>query len=286
VINTRKQIILLAFAFLIIPYLFSRAAQDTQVAIAQEFDVNLPKQEESASRKKRMRKSKNKEEKKKKAATYMDFEYDQLVAAKNVQKEKGNTSATIKYLEQLLKLTTNVTQIAEHLLELADVFYLDQQFKKAAHIYTQYCTMYPGSEKQEYALYRSIMSSFACILSIDRDQTKTEETLGLTEVFLLQDHFKTYREEVLQIQKQCYEQLAASDCSICSFYLTSGKLKAAEKRITHLRSYWLAKLPTLEPEIIALEVQLAEKKETLELLNNKNTQVAQNKKPRHMANRF
>ncbi len=285
-INTRKQIILLAFAFLIIPYLFSRAAQDTQVAIAQEFDVNLPKQEESASRKKRMRKSKNKEEKKKKAATYMDFEYDQLVAAKNVQKEKGNTSATIKYLEQLLKLTTNVTQIAEHLLELADVFYLDQQFKKAAHIYTQYCTMYPGSEKQEYALYRSIMSSFACILSIDRDQTKTEETLGLTEVFLLQDHFKTYREEVLQIQKQCYEQLAASDCSICSFYLTSGKLKAAEKRITHLRSYWLAKLPTLEPEIIALEVQLAEKKETLELLNNKNTQVAQNKKPRHMANRF
>ncbi len=285
-INTRKHITLLTSLLLSSLHVLLAHGQETQSAVTQHFDVALPQHEETSPRKKRGRKEKNKEKKAKKPATYLDMEYEQLVNAKNTQKEKGNISATIKYLEQLLKLATEVTQIAEHLLELADTFFIDNQFSKASLIYTRYCTLYPGSEKQEYALYKSVTSSFKCILSIDRDQTKTEETLGLTEVFLLQDHFTTYKEEVLQIQKQCYEQLAASECSICTYYINSRKLKAAEKRLSKMRSYWLPKLPTLEPDIIALELNLAEQKEIVEAINNKHVQVAENKKARHMSNRF
>lgn len=289
-INTRKQIILSTFLLTMIASFISHcplaAQEEIHPVVEQKFDVELPRETETVSRKKRMRKPKNKEKKEKKISTYMDMEYEQLIAAKDKQKAQGNPSAVIKYLDQLLKLSTDVAQISQHLIELADTFFDDGQFAKAAHIYTQYCTMYPGSDRQEYALYRSIASSFACILAIDRDQTKTEETLGLTEVFLIQEHFKQYRDEVVQIQNQCYEQLAASECNICSYYLTTGKTRAAEKRISQIRSYWLPKLPTLEPDIIALEVQLAEKKEKLELLNNKHLQIAENKKSKHMAHRF
>lgn len=220
--------------------------------------------------------------KRKRNRTYIDFEYDELVHAKDVQREKGNVPVTIKYLEQLLKICSDITLLSEHLLELGDVLYENGQHNKASIVYTQYCSLYPGSTKQEYALYRSIISSFACILSIDRDQTKTEETLGLTEIFLKQDHFTQYRDEVAHIQTKCYEHLAASECNICTYYITRSKFPAAEKRIAKIRSYWLPKLPTLEPTIISMEAQLIEQKEKIVVAPT--MKLAHNKK--HMANRF
>jgi outer membrane assembly lipoprotein YfiO len=250
------------------------------------FDVNLPQPVEKVSRKKRLRKSKEGKSKAKKVRTYLDMEYEQLVEAKERQKDSGNIPSTIKYLEQLLKITTDISLLAQHLLELADALYEDKQFKKSAFVYTQYCALYPGSDKQEYALYKSILSSFACILSADRDQTKTEETLVLTELFLKQDIFTSYKEEVTTIQNQCYQQLATNEYIVCQFYLTKGSLHSAEKRLAKMRSFWLPKLPTLEPDIITLEQQLDEKKTMFELTQQKNAQLAQNGKSKRMTNRF
>jgi outer membrane assembly lipoprotein YfiO len=258
----------------------------------QQFDVKIgqePSPRETVRKKSSSAKaSADKPEaiKKKRNRTFVDFEYEELVQAKNEQKAKGSTHVTIKYLEQLLKICTDITLLSEHLLELADVLYEDNQYNKSSLVYTQYCSLYPGSAKQEYALYRSTLSSFACILPIDRDQTKTEETLGLTEVFLKQDHFKQYRDEVAHIQTKCYEHLAASECNICNFYITRNKFTAAEKRLAKIRSYWLPKLATLEPTIIAMETNLTEQKEKILMLQAPRTQLAQNSKTKHMANRF
>lgn len=276
-IKTRKHIILSALS-LVSLCLGNAKAQ-------QQFDTTLPVIE-NKSRDKRMRKPRNKKTKIKKIHTYMDMDYDQLVVAKDAQKAKNNILVAIKYLEQLMKLCNDITARADHLLELADLFFIDKQFKKAAYIYLQYCALYPGSEKQEYALYRSIASSFACILSMDRDQTKTEETVILTEQFLQQDHFTNYKNEVLAIQTKCYEQLAASECNICSFYVTRGKFTAAEKRLEKIRSHWLPKLPTIEQQITALETQLIEQKEKMAISTTKHIKVANNKKIKHMADRF
>lgn len=293
-IQQKKHIILSVFSFIMILYAASNSlptsCHDNNTDIKQQFDVTLPQTETSegqAKRNKRMRKKNKKEKKTKKVRTYLDFEYDELMRAKDAQVSRGNISVAIKYLDQMMKLCNNIALLANHLLELSDLFFADGQFQKASHLYAQYCALYPGSEKQEYALYRCIASSFACILPVDRDQTKTEETLVLAEKFLQQDHFTSYKNEVTSIRLQCYEQLATSECDICNFYLTRGKLTAAEKRLTKIRSNWLPKLPTLEPQIIALETQLAEQKETIELLKNENTtKLAQNKKTKHMADRF
>lgn len=287
--KTRSHIILSAFTFIITSCLAGSAlttsCNDNTTATEQQFDVALAPTE-TATHKKRMRKPKDKTKKPKRGRTYQDMTYEELTVAKDVQKAKNNLSVTIKYLEQMMKLCTSITLMADHLLELADLFFADSQFIKSTHLYNQYCILYPGSEKQEYALYRAITSSFACILSVDRDQTQTEDTLVLTEKFLQQDHFTLYKHEVSQIQIQCYEQLAASDCNICSFYLTRGRLTAAEKRLKKIRSTWMPKLATIEPSIIALEAQLAEKKEEFEVLNGKTTTLAHNKKSKHMSDRF
>ena len=283
-IKTRKHIILPLFLLLSGNSLSLLGDDVTQ----QKFDTALPQEEKSVkkTRKKRMRQKAEKQEKTKKIVTYKDMGYQQLIVAKDAQKAKGNIPALIKYLEQLLKLCTDVTAIAEHLLELADTFFIDGQFKKSARIYTEYCALYPGNQKQEYALYKGIMSTFACILSVDRDQSITEETLALIDTFLSQEHFATYREDVVKIQVQCQEQLAASECSVCNFYLNRGNLRAAEKRLTRLRTIWLPKIPTLEPQLIALEAQIVQEKEARELLAKKNTELAQNTQNKRMTNRF
>ncbi len=287
-INTRKHILLSVFSVLIHSAIINSASSMHK----QQFDLKIgqePSEKEPLRRKSSSAKNSadgSQDVKKKRNRTYIDFEYEELVVAKNVQKEKGNNYVTIKYLEQLLKMCTDITLLSEHLLELADVLHEDGQHQKASLVYTQYCSLYPGSAKQEYALYRSAISSFACILPIDRDQTKTEETLAITEIFLKQDHFKQYRDEVAHIQTKCYEHLAASECNICNFYITRNKFTAAEKRLTKIRSYWLPKLATLEPTIIAMESQLTEQKEKVLALQAPKTQLAHNNKTKHMANRF
>jgi outer membrane assembly lipoprotein YfiO len=291
-IKTRKYIILSALSILIHSAIINSAPsmhkQKFDLKIGQEPSAKEPVRKKSSSAQSSFAKASEDAPKgaKKRNRTFIDFEYDELVAAKNVQKEKGNNHVTIKYLEQLLKICTDINLLAEHLLELADVLYADSQYQKATLVYTQYCSLYPGSAKQEYALYRSAISSFACILPIDRDQTKTEETLGITEIFLKQDHFKQYRDEVAHIQTKCYEHLAASECNICNFYIMRNKFPAAEKRLAKIRSYWLPKLATLEPTIIAMESQLIEQKEKVLALQMPKTQLAHNSKTKHMANRF
>src|SRR4030095_9035076 len=279
-INTRKYAILSAFLIITPTILIGGSLTITEseqhTIIPQTIDLTLPSTE-SPSYKKRMRKQNNKRKKEKKIRTYQDMNYQELLAAKDRHIANNATTLAIKYLEQAMKLCNDITKLAEHLLELADLFFLDSQFHKAAHIYTEFATLYPGNDKMEYALYRAICSSYACILPSDRDQTKTEETVGLTEIFLLQDHFIIHKEEVKQIQMQCYQQLATSECNVCYFYLTRERFTAAEKRLAKIRATWLPKLPAIETEIIALEEQLVAKKEAAELLRLKNIERASNK---------
>jgi len=188
----------------------------------------------------------------------------------------------------MIKLCDDATAIGKHLLEIADLLCLDEQFSRAAQKYAEYVTLYPGGQNIEYALFKAIENSFACTLVSDRDQTKTEETLALAESFLKQDHLTTYIDQVVAIRDKCYQKLAESEMSICAFYLNRGEFKPAEKRLNTLRSTWLPKLPTIEPSLISLETDLVLKKEALEQKNNKATQLTHNtaKKQKHMIERF
>ena len=225
------------------------------------------------------------------------MEYEELEQAKNKQIIADNKEVAVKYLEQMLKLCDDINKLAQHLAELADLLFDCSKFEKAGKIYTEFTNLYPGNQQIEYASYRAILCSFYQILDAERDQTKTEETIQLTDNFLERaDIFRQYKDEVYGIQTTCYQKLVASEINICTFYIKKSSYKSAQKRLDSLRAEWLPKIPTVENQIIMLEIALAEKKGDTAIVLEKQqelkkkypeeiTLVAKNKK-KNMTRRF
>ena len=280
-LNSRKL-----YSLLLLSIICNNIASDS--SHTQQLDLNLPSTD-SKKQKSRMRKTHGGKngEKTRKISTYRDMTYEELQVAKEQHRAHNNYMSAIKYVDQMIKLCDDVAVIGELLLEIADLLYLEGLFDKAAQKYAEYVALYPGGEKVEYALYKAIESSFACTLSNDRDQTKTEETLALAESFLKKDHFTTYTAQVTIIRDKCYAKLAESELNICSFYLARGRLKPAEKRLSSIREQWLPKLPELESSLLMFETDLMAQKEARTQAAEKAMLVAQNKtSKKHMADRF
>ena len=288
-VNTRNYKLLCSLILTGILSVATRIDANTQI------DVTLPSTD-SAKKKSRMRKTHSeKTVKEKKIYTYRDMDYDQLLVAKDAQLAAKNNSAVIKYLEQLIKICPDVAKKSDHLIEIADLMVQEGMHEKAALVYTEHSLLYPGSDQKQYVLSQAIESLYACTLPSDRDQSKTEETLALTEVYLSQDHFDQYRDEVSRIRAACNEKLVESECNVCSFYVSRGRFAAAQKRMEKIRTVWLPRQPTIEPQLLALEAEYAEKKDAFELTQQKNTEVVQksdtlqladNKKTKRMVERF
>lgn len=229
--------------------------------------------------------------------SYKEMSYEELEKTKKKLIASGNTEAAIKYIEQMIKLCTDVYVIAELLLETADIFFQNGQFKKAALAYSEFALLYPGHEKVEYALYRGVISSWSCCLSFDRDQTKTEETIALADTFLASESFTEHRDEIITIRMQCYNRLIESEFNVCQFYLQQGNFKAVTKRLQGIREKWLEKVPSIMLTLLELEIKLAEQKgdtqmaahklaEQVEYIAASGITIAQNNKKIAMIDRF
>jgi len=231
--------------------------------------------------------------------TFSKMEYEELEEAKNKQIIAENKEIAIKYLEQMLKLCDNINKLAQHLVELADLLFDCSKFEKAGKIYTEFTNLYPGNQQIEFASYRAILCSFYQTLDAERDQTKTEETIQLTDNFLERvDIFRQYKDKVHKIRAACHQKLVASEINICTFYIKKNSFQSAQKRLDSLRMEWLPKIPAVENQIIALEIALAEKKGNEKIVVQKQqelkkkypqeiTVVAKNKnKNKNMAHRF
>lgn len=246
---------------------------------SQSLDITLPCTD-SKIKKSRMRKHKNEQERK--IYTYRDMTYNELLVAKNDLIAENNSTSAIKYLEQLIKLSDDVTQISSHHLEIADLIFKEKQYQKAAQKYAEFGILYPGHADIERVYAQAITSSFNCLLPFDRDQTKTEETLKLAEVFLKRDDFTQYQNDILVIRDECIQKLIESECNVCSFYLKQGKLACVERRIASIKSSWLPKYPSAQDKIDALEAHIALQKSMLP----QPVIVTENEKTKHMADRF
>lgn len=194
----------------------------------------------------------------KKYNTFSDMNYDELMVAKNKQIEAKNWDIAAKYLDRMIKLCDDINSKAALMIELADILFNTDHYDDAVKWYQEFAFLYPGNEQIEYASYKAIVCASKKILSIDRDQAPTQKTLELANEFLKRsDVFTKYQTEVLAIQKVCQETLAQSDCSVAQFYITYGNYKAAEHRLKNVRSEWAQKVPEIQTQLAALEVDLA-----------------------------
>ena len=190
--------------------------------------------------------------------TFSEMNYEELKKKKIQLASKENWTIVPKYLERMITLCDDINEKADLILELADAQLVQGFYDDAAKQYKEFMHLYPGNERIEYASYKAITCTSQRMLSFDRDQTSTEETLELTKTFLDRaDLFTTYSDAVRAIQKQCYELLAESEMNISEFYIKQGDYLSAQNRLTHLRSDWLEKAPNIGFRLALLEENLS-----------------------------
>ncbi len=226
----------------------------------------------------------------KKHYTFSNMNFEELTVAKNKALASKSYLAVIKYYERMITLCDNINEKADLIIELADILFDQKSYDDASKWYTEFTQLYPGNKQVEYASYRAIVCSSKKILGTDRDQTPTEQTLELTDTFLKRgDLFIGYQKEVVQIQKECQQRLAKSECRVAEFFINSKEYDQAQKRVENIRADWVEKLPEVKLELARLEMNLAAKHTEFKAPES-SIKLAQAAKPEHkkidMATRF
>ncbi len=188
--------------------------------------------------------------------TFSTMPYDELKVAKDKAVQGKHFDIAAKYLECMITLCENVNEKAQLIIELADIHFSQKEYDSAKKWYQEFERLYPGNHLIAQAKKQIILCSKQAILSPDRDQAPTEETLRLAKEYLERDSFTLYRKEVATIQKECESMLAQADCGITEFYIKQGNYPSASRRIKHIRTAWLEKVPEVATTLVHLEVQL------------------------------
>lgn len=229
--------------------------------------------------------------------------YQELAERRKEYTAKGDKEMVLKYAERMLKLCDEPKDLAELTLEVGDLYFEKGYLTEAEQYYSEFSLIFQGSDKAEYASYKSILCSFKRTYSIDRDQTKTEETIEMANKFLERKDFTVHAKEVEQIRLECYKKLAEQDIYVCDFYIKKGSLRSCERRFDTIKSEWLPKLPELAERVALLETSINDLRTAkgvsiptlttvaTESVENPGTEqesttVAANTSKKHMADRF
>lgn len=205
--------------------------------------------------------------------------FDELQVAKNYAQLNGNKRQVIIYLENMVKQCTDPNLLKDINLELADLYFELGNMEQAAKLYSAYINLFPGSPQRAYVHYQAILCKFYSTFSIDRDQTTTEETFKLTQLYLdvvsKDDQlYKEYADEVASIQKQCCKKLYDHDMDIFNFYFKKGNYKAAQVHLDEMKKTFISLMKSdVEPELIALECSLATKQGNNQLFELKQQEL-------------
>lgn len=241
-----------------------------KMALAEQFRQDLPTQEEATTRYKELKKKYNTVKGSKRPnLTLQEMNFIELTQRKNELLLQGDYNIAIKYLERMLKIAETTHQVVFVMLELAELLMQVGKYAKAEKLFAEFIQLYPGSEYVEQAFVKAILCSWEQTNAFDRDQTKTEETLALIGRFEQRQAICSTGNiaAVAEIKKSCEEKLAAGNLYVAQHYIGRGIFRSAHKRLNSIRTVDLCKLPELEPELLRLELELAqaEKNKDIEL---------------------
>ncbi len=189
----------------------------------------------------------------------------ELEARKNELVVLNDFFTAIKYVEKMVPLCDDLEKKAQLMVELADLNFKYGNLKIAQKMYEEYTFLYPSSDKTEYAFYQAILCSFYSILALDRDQTKTQDTIKLTQEFLVrQDAFTLFKDQVKSIQSQCYNRLFDHERYVFDYYLNiKGNCIAAQKRLESIERNYTSIIPDIHEKVALLHTELAIKKDEI-----------------------
>lgn len=170
----------------------------------------------------------------------------------------GWQDEAVKFLTRLMALLKSTIAIKNIKLEIADINFERGALKLAASGYEEFLKLYPGDKKAEYAQYKGLLSNFYTMLSADRDQTPTLNTIKLADAFLEKsDTYKQYNNDVKAIKERCYYALYDHEVTVFEYYMKKGSPKAAETRLVSLKNSYQGLLPDTQPKNLHMEYRVA-----------------------------
>lgn len=116
-------------------------------------------------------------------------------------------------------------------LRLADTHFAAENFIEAAAAYEDFRKYHPTHEKVPYALYRQALSQFKQITGLDRDQTATRNARLLFDQVTTLYPQSEHAADAKAKSEECRTMLYRHEIYIGAFYLKTGKVQAAIKRL-------------------------------------------------------
>lgn len=210
-----------------------------------------------------------------------DMNFKEALAAKQYYVENNRPDLALKALERAVAIGTDHEQLKELRLELADRYFEQKDLENAQKHYNEYVTLYPRSEQREKAEYQAIKAAFKSTLDSNKDQSKTYETLELIDKFVESTPASSpYIQKVRKIASKCYKKLCSNDLEVCDLYIKQYKytknpasLKAAERRLQHIKKEYANYIDNDQPRLLTLEMQLAQAQNNTELYTQKQKEL-------------
>ncbi len=119
-------------------------------------------------------------------------------------------------------------------LQLADAYYLNEQYPEAINAFKEFESMHPSNENMAFVTYRLGQSYFDQFTTTDRDQKNTETAKGYFEGVLAKYPKSQYAADAKEKLAKCNGYLAEHDFNIAQFYLKQEKYPAARDRFEEI----------------------------------------------------
>jgi outer membrane protein assembly factor BamD len=119
-------------------------------------------------------------------------------------------------------------------LQLADAYYLNEQYPEAINAFKEFESMHPSNENMAFVTYRLGQSYFDQFTSTDRDQKITETAKGYFEGVLTKYPKSPYAADAKEKLAKCNGYLAEHNFNIAQFYFQQGKYPAARDRFEEI----------------------------------------------------
>lgn len=163
------------------------------------------------------------------------MDYEDLKAKKDELLAEGKKTAAINYVDRMLELTKDLSEIRELRLQAADLYFDIREFAIAQKKYTDFAQYYPNHPQAEHAEARAIEAAWMQSLTPDRDPSNTHEVIEMANAFLKNSNYSEKREQVKNIKREALVKLLCKEINTIEFYLRQNNTKAVEKRIEFIK---------------------------------------------------
>ncbi len=180
-----------------------------------------------------------------------DMELPRLREARLYYLWDNNVDAAIHVIQRILTLEDDQDAAAYHMIELGDLYCINDDYTTAKSIYETFLNLYPGSVYVEAVYRRLFMCHEQLLLDPDKDQTETRNMITRAQTYITTfGQSGTYIQKAYKLREYGYQQLCKSELDTCDFYLNkytyteaASSLRAAYYRLKYIYDELAAYLP-------------------------------------------